>query len=79
MAWTVEGFLLLAMGFGVRERSLRLSGLALLLVCLVKVFLVDLRGVETLYRIFSFIVLGVILLLVSFGYTRYRSVVRRYL
>jgi uncharacterized membrane protein len=45
----------------------------------VKVFLVDLRGVETLYRIFSFIVLGVILLLVSFGYTRYRSVVRRYL
>ena len=79
MAWTVEGFLLLAIGFGVRDRSLRLSGLALLLVCLVKVFLVDLRGVETLYRIFSFIVLGVILLLVSFGYTRYRSVVRRYL
>jgi uncharacterized membrane protein len=40
---------------------------------------VDLRGVETLYRIFSFIVLGIILLLVSFGYTRYKEILRKYL
>jgi uncharacterized membrane protein len=79
IAWTVEGFALLAAGFALRERTFRVSGLGLLLVCLLKVFLIDLRGMDTLYRILSFIVLGVILLVVSFGYTRYREIVRRYM
>ena len=79
ITWTVEGFVLLALGFLIRERTFRLSGLSLLMVCLLKVFLIDLRGVETLHRIFSFIVLGVILLLVSFGYTRYKELLRKYL
>ena len=34
---------------------------------------------EDIYRIASFIVLGVILLLVSVGYTRYRGVIERYI
>ncbi len=79
MAWTVEGFVLLALGFLIRERTFRLSGILVLMVCLVKVFVIDLQGVETLYRIFSFIVLGIILLLVSFVYTKYRDVIKRYI
>ncbi len=79
IAWAIEGLVVLALGFLVRDRTFRLSGLALLLVCLLKVFLIDLRGVETLYRIFSFIVLGAILLLVSFAYTKYREVIKRYI
>jgi len=47
--------------------------------CLLQVFLIDLRGVETLYRILSFIVLGAILLVVSFAYTKYREVLKRYI
>ena len=70
---------ILALGFLVRDRTFRLSGLVLLLVCLLKVFLIDLRGVETLYRILSFIVLGAILLVVSFAYTKYREVLKRYI
>jgi uncharacterized membrane protein len=79
IAWAIEGLVILALGFLVRDRTFRLSGLALLLVCLLKVSLVDLQGVETLYRILSFIVLGAILLLVSFAYTKYREVLKRYI
>jgi hypothetical protein len=78
IGWAIEALALFALGFIVKERSFRLVGLALLLVCLFKVTLLDLQGVETIYRIFSFIVLGVILLLVSLGYSRYRHVMERY-
>jgi len=79
VAWTVEAFAVLALGFVLLERCLRLYGLALVLICLVKLVLLDLQGVETLHRILSYIILGVILLLMSLGYTRYQHLVRRYL
>jgi len=79
VAWTVQGLGLIVTGFLIRERTFRLSGLVLFAVCLCKIFLIDLRGVETIYRIVSFIVLGIILLLVSFGYTRYRDTIKRYI
>ena len=79
MAWAAEGLVLLAIGFPVRDRILRLSGLTLFLVCILKLFLYDLRQLETLYRILSFIVLGLILVTVSWVYTRFRDRVHRYL
>lgn len=75
----VEGLALLVLGFALAERSYRLIGLATLGGTLLKVVFIDLAGVEDIYRIASFIVLGVILLLVSVGYTRYRSVIERYI
>jgi hypothetical protein len=79
VAWTLEGLGLMAAGFLIRIRTFRLSGLGLFGACLFKVFLIDLRGVEIVYRIFSFIILGFILLLVSFGYTKYKDIIRRYI
>lgn len=79
VAWTVQGLGLMAAGFLIKDRILRLSGLGLFTVCLFKVFLIDLSGLEMIYRIFSFIVLGIILLIVSFGYTRYKDVITRYI
>ncbi len=38
-----------------------------------KVFIFDLSALENIYRIISFIGLGVILLLVSFLYTRFKD------
>ena len=79
VAWTIEGLGLMAAGFLLRERTLRLSGLGLFAVCLFKVFVIDLRGLETIYRILSFILLGIILLLVSFAYTKYKDLIKRYI
>jgi uncharacterized membrane protein len=79
VAWGIEGALLLGAGFPLRDRTLRLSGLVLFLVCVGKLFLYDLRELETLYRIFSFFALGVILVAVSWLYTRFRGQIQRYL
>ena len=79
IAWGLEGVALLAAGFPLCDRVLRLSGLALLAVCTGKLFFWDLRNLDTLPRIVSFIVLGLLLVAVSWVYTRFRDQVRRML
>ena len=78
-AWALEGILLLVLGFPLRERVLRLSGLVLLLICILKVFLYDFRELDAIFRILSFIILGLLLLGASLLYTRFRERIRRYL
>lgn len=77
--WGVEGLALWAVGMMVRQQRFRLFGLGMLTVCTLKIFLYDLQGLETLPRILSFIVLGLILLLVSFLYTRFNTVLKKLL
>ncbi len=79
VAWGAQGVALLAAGFPLRDRTLRLSGMGLLLVCILKLFLYDLSYLETLPRIFSFIVLGLLLVGVSWLYTRFRERIERFL
>jgi len=79
VAWGLEGVTLLVVGFPLRERIFRLSGLLLLGVCILKVFAYDLRALEALPRILSFVVLGLLLLGVSLIYTRFRERLRPYL
>jgi uncharacterized membrane protein len=73
LSFGLEGIGLLAVGFLFSERILRINGLALLLVCILKLFVYDLSSLETIYRIVSFIGLGVILLAVSWAYTRCKA------
>lgn len=79
VSWGMQGLALLGCGFAFRERILRLQGLALLLVCILKLFLYDLRNLEAIYRILSFVALGLILLSVSWIYSRFREHIRRLL
>jgi len=79
LAWSGQGVAVLAAGFLVRIRPLRLSGLALLVLCIGKVFLFDLRNLETPYRIASFLLLGAFLIAVSWFYSRFRKRWERYL
>ncbi|MFC1496370.1 DUF2339 domain-containing protein [Candidatus Margulisiibacteriota bacterium] len=79
VAWGISGVLLLIIGFLLRDKFLRLASLVLLLICIMKLFLYDLSGLDIIYRIISFIVLGVLLLGVSWGYTQFREKIRDYL
>jgi uncharacterized membrane protein len=79
VAWGCQGLALLAAGFPLNQRVLRLEGLALLFTCILKLFLYDLRNLETLYRILSFVALGVILLGVSWVYTRFQDQIKKLL
>lgn len=78
VAWGIQGVLLLLAGFPLRERCLRLAGLTLLVTCVLRLFFYDLRELELPSRILSFLVLGVILIGVSFVYSRYRERISRY-
>jgi hypothetical protein len=77
LAWGALALALLGAGFAVRERPLRLQGLALFLLCVLKLFVYDLRNLETPFRILSFVALGLILLGVSWAYTRFRTHVQK--
>lgn len=79
VAWGAEGIGLLAAGFSTRERVLRLCGLALFVLCIAKLFFYDMRALDTLSRILSFIVLGLMMLGASWVYTRFREQIRRLL
>lgn len=73
--WIIYGIIVVVIGFLRDVRSIRLGGIALLGLAILKVFLYDLNSLEQPYRIVSFIALGVILLGASYLYTRYRSII----
>ena len=78
IAWALEAVTLLVAGFPLRERVLRLSGLVLLCVGVLKVFFYDLSTLSRPYQILSFVALGVALLGASAFYTRFRERFREY-
>jgi uncharacterized membrane protein len=75
----IQGLGLLFAGFPLRERPMRFAGLLLLLVCVLKLFVWDLRNLDMPFRVLSFMVLGPILIGVSFFYSRFRERISRYM
>ncbi len=72
-AWLVYSLLLFALGVLRSAPSARYVSIILFGLSIIKIFLRDLSFLDTPYRIGSFLILGVILLLVSFVYQRYRT------
>lgn len=68
--WTLYAGGLIAIGLKRRSPLLRWQALALFALVVAKVFLYDLSSLDRIYRIISFLVLGVLLLGVSFAYQR---------
>lgn len=79
LVWGVEAVAVFVFALYVKERSFRLSGLALLLISVGKIVFYDVWQLEPSDRYLTFIALGVALLAVSWLYTRYRDLVRQYL
>ncbi|MCX6612360.1 MAG: DUF2339 domain-containing protein [Acidobacteria bacterium] len=74
-----EAILAVAAGLYLARRPIRLGCIALFLFSILKVFVYDLSELDTLPRIFSFIVLGLLLISASWGYTKYRQQLQKYL
>ena len=79
VSWGLEGMLIILLAMVVNERSFRLTGLVLLLVCVAKVLLMDAWGLAPRDRYITFIILGAALLAVSFLYSKYRDTIRQFL
>lgn len=79
LSWGLEGLAVFLLALWLGERSFRLTGLGLLLLCVGKILVDDVWRLNPRDRYLTFIVLGGALLLVSFLYTRNREALRRYL
>jgi uncharacterized membrane protein len=61
---------LMIVGFWKRTAFLRWQAIILIGLTIAKVFLYDMSNLERIYRIASFIILGVILLAISYAYQK---------
>jgi uncharacterized membrane protein len=77
--WALLGFVLLAIGFAVKHRPWRMAGLVALAFSLARAVFHDMARVETIYRILSFIGLGVILLVLGYLYAKNREKLAKWL
>lgn len=79
IAWSLLGLGVFLFALVVGERSFRLAGLGLLLVSVAKILLMDVWQLSPPDRYTTLIVLGLALLAVSFLYTRFGAVIRKFL
>jgi uncharacterized membrane protein len=71
--WSLFAIALLLAGILKGRAALRGVGLVLLAGTILKVFFIDLAGLDQLYRIIAFIVLGIVVLVGSFLYFKFSS------
>ena len=71
--WGLYSAVLIGVGIAFKSALLRYMGLALLFITVIKLFLVDLSGLDAIYRVISFVGLGIILLLLSFVYQKFKE------
>jgi hypothetical protein len=79
IGWALLGVGAFLFALAVGERSFRLAGLALLMLSVLKIALMDVWSLSWPDRFATLIVLGLALLGVSFLYTRFGTVFKKYL
>ncbi len=78
IAWSLLALAFFAAGLVLRDRQYRLGGLALLGLSVGRVFFVDVWAFEAVFRIISFIVLGLVLLMIGYAYNRFEEKLRQW-
>jgi uncharacterized membrane protein len=73
MFWAGVGLSAIVVGLARDIRELRIGGLILLGIGVVKVFVYDLAELDELYRVLSFVVVGLVLLAGAYAYQRVRA------
>jgi uncharacterized membrane protein len=68
IVWAIYGLAMLLYGIWNENRLLRRMALGLLSLTIAKVFIIDSAGLDSIYRIAAFFILGTILLVVAFKY-----------
>jgi uncharacterized membrane protein len=71
VVWLLSAFVLLALGMWLRKPWLRHGGIAILLLTICKVFLSDMAALGGLYRVASFLGLGLCLVGIGYVYQRF--------
>lgn len=77
--WAIYAGCLLALGMLKNWQMVRLGGLVLLVVPIVKLFLVDTFELDQGYRVVAYMSLGLIMLVGGFFYQKHRSAIKEFL
>jgi len=77
IGWAFFAFLILILGFILEAKAMRLQAIIIFGITLLKVFLYDTWGLPTPYKVASYMILGVILLSVSFIYSKYKDAIKK--
>jgi uncharacterized membrane protein len=78
-AWSVLALILFVLGMRLRERVYRWLGLGVLACALGRVVLIDIWTLEIIYRILSFMALGIVLLVLGFLYNKFQDRLKEWL
>jgi uncharacterized membrane protein len=73
--WGFYSLLLIVRGIWKSKKHLRIGAIALFAVTLVKLFFYDIMELETIAKTIVFVLLGVLLLVISFLYNKYKSII----
>ncbi|MFL2640001.1 MAG: DUF2339 domain-containing protein [Dehalococcoidia bacterium] len=71
LLWALHAVVLLIYGFLSKDRVVRIAGLGLLAIPIGKLFIFDVFLLESGYRVVAFVVLGITMLSIGFGYQKY--------
>jgi hypothetical protein len=78
-SWSVLALGLFSAGLLLRERMYRWLGLGILACALGRVVIFDVWKLEAIYRILSFMALGIVLLVLGFIYSKYQEKIKEWL
>lgn len=75
IVWAVFSFVIIWLGMKYKYKTLRIISLTFFAAALVKLFLFDIRDISAGGKIAAFIMLGVLLLVISFMYQRLKKII----
>ena len=73
--WGIYALLLIVLGIYLHKKDLRIGAIALFGITLVKLFFFDLADLSTIAKTIVFVSLGILLLIVSFLYNKYKHLI----
>ena len=73
--WGIYALGLIGLGIWKRQEHLRFGAIALFAVTLLKLFFYDIAHLDTISKTIVFVVIGLLLLLVSFLYNKYKDAI----
>ena len=76
--WILYALADIGIGIYCKFRAIRIAALLIFGAAILKIFLFDLSQLDRIYRIVSFIGLGVVLMLTSFFYQKYKDQIREF-
>jgi uncharacterized membrane protein len=75
IVWGISSFIMMLLGMKYNYRALRVISLSTFSVILLKLFMFDIKGASEAGKIVAFILLGVILLVISFMYQKLKNLI----